>query len=204
MRTWTLDLPVKSIAQFDYDTISDVVVHIDYEAEDAGNRKAVTTYVESHISGIVEDGEWPNMISLNQQFGSSIVSLFNGEEASFAINKKHFAYLFRDKDLTIKSIDCILIPKEGVDLNGLTSLEFTDGITPKTMTFSQVQETVLGELVDTDQYSGSISDADPENPLNMNLELLTITKTNSADTIITADKIQDICLVVHFEAAIAS
>ena len=60
--SWNLELPDPTISQFDYNSISDVILHIDYEAEDAGNKTAVTDYLKANVDQIVDASSpvpWP-------------------------------------------------------------------------------------------------------------------------------------------------
>ena len=113
---WSLELPSK-IRSFNYDTISDVIIHMNYTAMD-GDR----TEAENVLSYMIEDHattvglflllslryDFPN--SFNQMFGQS------GQQASFTVDTKHFPYVLSDKDLVIDQTKILLKPVRGMEV----------------------------------------------------------------------------------------
>lgn len=208
--SWTLELPDKEISQFDYETISDVILHIDYEAEDAGKRTDVSTFIKNNINEIVEGKEWANMISLKQQFSSNIISLFDGNTTDFAIKDNHFSYFFRDKEREVTSIDFVAIGKEGVSLaasHGKT-VTFKSGDIEHSINLSH--DTGLNQLTETISESTGvrlIEGAEPES-LSLSegesvLDLENLTIACDATTF-KVDEIEDILMLIHFKAKTVS
>lgn len=192
---WSLSLPNPEIAQFDYESISDVVLHISYEAEEAGISAQVTEYVKGNLNELAVDGkDWSNLISLKQQFSSQIISLFDGNATDFPITSQYYPFFFRDKSIDVKSIDVILVPKEGQNLTigSAVDLNLSDGTNTKDLVFSIDPDTNLP----TASASGATEGAS----LNLNLETLSIQKATGADTDLTNDLIEDVIINIHFEA----
>lgn len=202
--SWTLELPEKEISQFDYETISDIILHIDYEAEDGGKRTDVSNFIKVNIDEVMEGKEWTSMISLKQQFSSNLITLFDGSATDFSITKQHYPYFFRDKSKLINSLDIVLIPKENQTISVGTNADLMvgDGTTNKTAVFAVDPMTNLVTITLDGEIEGDSSTIG--DPLGMNLETLMLKKMLGADTDLNSDVIDDILLVIHFEAETAS
>lgn len=124
--SWRLELPSK-IRSFDYDTLSDVIIHISYTAKDNG---VFRTTVENQIVDILSDFAASNglfrLISLKHDFPNALYKLLYPSGATqtteFELGKNHFPYFLADTDLTLSSVKVYLKPKgkDPIDTTGLT------------------------------------------------------------------------------------
>jgi hypothetical protein len=124
--SWRLELPSK-IRSFDYDTLSDVIIHISYTAKDDG---AFRTTVENQIADVLSDFAASSglfrLISLKHEFPNALYKLLNPSGATqtteFELGKNHFPYFLSDKDLTLSSGKVYLKPKgkDPIETTGLT------------------------------------------------------------------------------------
>lgn len=101
--TWRLELP-QGARQFDYHTISDVVVNVSYTARDAGGTltSAVNASLESGLNNllevIVEEGSGlARVFSMKREFPDALHQLLSSGSATIKILPEHFPYLIRDK-----------------------------------------------------------------------------------------------------------
>ncbi len=117
---WTIELfnsdeEGKSLRQFDFDTITDVIMHVRYTAEeDQGEFKKeavenLKTYLQSGNANIIR------MFNLRQDFSAAWHQWKNTNnetgagKLTFGLNPNHFPYRHANKDLVVKEI--ILISK---------------------------------------------------------------------------------------------
>ena len=130
---WQLQLPPASIAQFDYATISDIILNLSYtarpdESQHESQRNAVVTKLEEANLGLADTTLY-QVLSMRSHFPDQWSQLASqqpvdeGETASvdLVFSPHHFPYLVANRGLTITS--CILyaqdmdgsIKEDGVD-----------------------------------------------------------------------------------------
>lgn len=134
--SWKLELPA-AFRQFDYDTISDVILHVRYTARQGGAQmrdKAV-----ENLESLVEDANATGLallFSLKHDFPAEWHQFVTGD-ANFAttIKRDFFPYFLQGKDIAINAIELHAIQNEttvsaapgGVDLATLTQTLNDDG-----------------------------------------------------------------------------
>jgi len=114
--TWKLELPA-AFRQFDYNTISDVILHVRYTARQGGallRDKAV-----EQVKQLVEESSASGLallFSLSHDFPSEWQRFLSGN-ANFAakIKADHFPYITQGKDITIDKIQLYSIRPGKVD-----------------------------------------------------------------------------------------
>jgi len=128
---WELKLP-KVFRQFDYDTISDVIVHLSYTALDAGEVASVVVSAKIReglnawldLSGATNIG-LHQVISLRQDFGTNFYNFLNTQtpldnhEIQLTINQGNFPYFLRNFEPSVHEVAVIIKPKKGVDNSGV-------------------------------------------------------------------------------------
>lgn len=115
---WRLQIP-EDFPQFDYGTISDVVLHVRYTARDGG--ASLKTEVISELSAAVNafirsEGEngLTRMFSLRQEFPTEWAQLTQSaagaRSAKFFISKNRFPFFVQGKTLTVRQVDLFGVP----------------------------------------------------------------------------------------------
>jgi hypothetical protein len=123
--TWKLELPSK-LRLFDYDTISDVILHISYTAKDDGNfRGSVEDGIVATLKDIADTTGLHRLFSLRHEFPSSFHKLLNSTGVGVTeleVSQRHFPYFLSDKELSLSEIKVFLKPKgkEPLETTGLT------------------------------------------------------------------------------------
>jgi hypothetical protein len=117
--TWNLELPSK-LRPFNYDTISDVIIHISYTAKDEGNfRTIVEDQIVELLTSYASDSGLDRLISLKHEFPSAFHKLLdssgNTQVAEFELTQQHFPYFLVDKNLTLVSPVTIYLKQKGKD-----------------------------------------------------------------------------------------
>ena len=112
--TWRIELP-DEFRQFDYDTISDVVLHMRYTARPAGGllKQQAITETEAAVNAIVKTGQeqgLARLFSIRHEFGSEWhrflhpASTTDDQTLTLSLNKDRFPFLFQGKSITIENI----------------------------------------------------------------------------------------------------
>jgi hypothetical protein len=98
---WRLELPA-SFRSFSYDTISDVLLHISYTAQE-GNRQAAETALANLVTAYAANPGFYRLVSLRNDFPDTLHKLFSdsNQTASFELTPAHFPFLLSSKTLTI-------------------------------------------------------------------------------------------------------
>ena len=117
---WRFELPT-ALRQFDYDTISDVVIHIRYTSVEGGASlkleagKSVTAYI-NHAEQVSKEEGLFAIFDLKHDFPTQWHQLLspNQETTSFEITNSHFPYLFNGRTLEIIETKVYLKPKGNV------------------------------------------------------------------------------------------
>jgi hypothetical protein len=127
---WKLELPNK-LRNFDYDTISDVIIHISYTAKDDGQfREKVESEIENIINQYAADYGLQRFISAKHEFSNEWAKFLNpaGEETApileLDLSKGQFPYIFRDKEITLNAAHFFLKLKEGFEYDDANPLLF--------------------------------------------------------------------------------
>ena len=135
--TWNLELP-SALRQFDYNTISDVVLHVRYTARQGGGqlRTKAAERIEqlvgaANTSGLVQ------LFSLKHDFPSEWHRFVTGDEnLEVTVIKEYLPYLVQGKDLVIDKVELHAIQgnrlqppvaPNGIDENDLTDLLRDEG-----------------------------------------------------------------------------
>ncbi|WP_160370496.1 neuraminidase-like domain-containing protein [Sphingobacterium humi] len=115
---WTIELPA-AYAQFDYNTIQDVILHINYTAQDSGATKAAArTYVEDVIKGDTDGEGLYRIFDLKNEFPDAWKKMLADNSFMLSLDdiKARLPYLVQGLDIsdlsvtifTDKKFDCRL------------------------------------------------------------------------------------------------
>lgn len=107
---------------FDYDTISDVVLHMHYTARDGGQavRSQVVPALDARINAIVNATEHTGLyafFSLKREFGTAFHQLLHpagagDHQTALALGREHFPYLFQGRTITVERAILLLKPRD--------------------------------------------------------------------------------------------
>lgn len=128
---WRLELP-KSFRPFDYQTITDVIVHISYTAEADGVLRGKVEEMNSAIDGTIVNYLSSNAVGriygLRQDFGAALDRLIHspsGTAVPIELTDRHLPVFLRGRDLTVSTARLLVRTAEGltagsfaVNLNG--------------------------------------------------------------------------------------
>lgn len=115
---WRIELP-RELRQFDYDTISDVVLHIKYTAREGGVplRDAAIASLKQQLQD--EEGKpQARLFSLRHEFPTewhqlqSIADSKGDHSQAFSLAKNRFPFVFQGGTITVNRIEIFGIPKD--------------------------------------------------------------------------------------------
>lgn len=124
---WRLELP-NAFRQFDYDTISDVVFHINYTAREGGAtlKEDATGAI---ISALPEEG-LVRMFSAKHEFPGEWHKFLHPTETAdvqdlqFGLKSEQFPFLFHGKTITVNAVTLFFKLKDGFTYNDSKPLTF--------------------------------------------------------------------------------
>ncbi|HLT93892.1 MAG TPA: hypothetical protein VKZ56_04990, partial [Membranihabitans sp.] len=136
--TWKLELP-DEFRSFNYDTISDVILHMNYTAREGGD--ALKATVMSHIRNTLnkwmdeladEDTGLIRLISMKQEFSTGWYRFFHPissedeqldlHKLDFEIKPQHFPYFLRDRGLQLNNLTLAIKMKTEEDQDQIIDL----------------------------------------------------------------------------------
>ncbi|MEM8726114.1 MAG: hypothetical protein AAGE86_11400, partial [Pseudomonadota bacterium] len=128
---WKLALPAREIAQFNYNTIADVIMHIRYTSEyDSSHRDTVEDTLSGAIAAFDEIATeepvvFQQLLSLRYDFPSEWARLAAGEvdSVSVALASEHFGYLLGNRGPKISKIELRKKPLRGANDSAAPDLE---------------------------------------------------------------------------------
>ncbi|MDP1948655.1 MAG: neuraminidase-like domain-containing protein [Nitrospirota bacterium] len=115
---WRLQIP-EHFPQFDYGTISDVVLHVRYTARDGGGsfKPQVISELNAAVNAFIRsEGEngLTRIFSLRQEFPTEWAQLTQSaagaRSAKFSISKNRFPFFVQGKTLTVRQVDIFGVP----------------------------------------------------------------------------------------------
>src|SRR5262249_35972170 len=128
--TWKLELPA-AFRQFDYNTISDVILHMRYTARQGGGLLGgeAVKYIEELVAEANTSG-LALLFSLKHDFPTEWHRFITGTDNFEAtVKRDYFPYFTRGKDITINEIKLLSIQNDQVKAHtpqGLVMADLTD------------------------------------------------------------------------------
>jgi hypothetical protein len=165
----------KELRQFDYSTISDVILHLNYTARESSGlfKEKATTHMRNFLlnaSGLA-DQPLLQMVSLKHEFSSEWYKFLHpgiagaAQELKFTVGKERFPFFVQDRGITIMKIELFATCTHAVDYFGVLSYNDFGGHPASFPEITMGQSDAYGGL-----NKGTIAGAE------LNLDQLDITK----------------------------
>lgn len=187
--SWTLTL-AKEFRQFDYNTISDVIMHISYTAREAKQKKFVEK-VEANIASKLEMFTFlPRIFSFRQEYAQAYQDIAQGDQGTITIHERDLSHIIVDRarrrgsTLSLEMDSFLVYTKEditgtvGVTIEGVELTATVSPQNPRLLKFS--------------------SDTMPEISLD---DEISISSLQKSDGTIIKDSIEDMYLIVASSVA---
>ena len=194
--TWHLELP-KNFKTFDYNTISDVVLHMRYTAREGGTelKRQAETELQTALNELVRsEGKQglTQMFSLRHEFGTEWSRFLNSvsgftRSVTMPLTRERFPFLFQGRNITINEIELFVKvkPDTGHDKNTMR-LTLASG------------ETASGETLNLEEWRGLVRGSKNFNNQPGAFTLNAWRNVDSKDVPVEANAIQDILIVCRY------
>ena len=114
---WRIEMP-KEFRPFDYDTISDVILHLRYTAREGGKalRDAAVNQLQEAVNTLAEEGILlSRLFSARHEFPGEWRQFLHSTDSqgtlNFELYKDRFPFMFREKTIKINRVGIYLKPK---------------------------------------------------------------------------------------------
>jgi hypothetical protein len=130
---------LQDISQFDYETISDVILHVRYTARE-DETAAFKDSVYNHISSYIGAGPFQRLFSLKSDFPEAFYQLFNApneiQATQIKLTNDNFPLLFANREISILAMKAYLLPASAavpITTGSLTVFGQTSVISPENL-----------------------------------------------------------------------
>jgi hypothetical protein len=198
--SWQLLLPDK-LRQFDYDTISDVILQVSYTARDGGSgfRSSVEDALQEQLNALGEVGLM-QMWSMSAEFPTEWNQFLYPTGADNAtiidIEMERFPFFLREANVSIERVELALILDEGAGAWGGDSLDVDFG--PGTPPTFQLDSSPYGDYAPSGSQGDSLG-------WGTGAWTLTITNGDADETPIAGlngyidpSTVKDLVIIVHY------
>jgi len=209
---YEVDAGNEVLRQFDYSTISDVILHVDYTARENGGtfKEAALTYIKDYIMNMAELSDQPfmRMFSMKHEFSTQWYKFLNptpGDSEqllNFTIGKERLPFFAQERDVIIMKIEVFAKCSQDGDYNMIMSYTNLDGdaVTSTALNLSQNDNYggVNKATIDVVNGIGVVTE-EIDVSEEMELKLKFNTATDYAGLSTDPDEIEDIFLVFHYK-----
>jgi hypothetical protein len=153
--SWSIELP-NAVHKFDYESISDVILHVKYTARDAGGtlklaaETAITNILDQTLDFLAEQNVNLQVAhSMKSEFADELYELINNGSGELKVEQKHFPFLIsdfikRNSNKVIKILSIKICPSRELNqTESLPILSCTSGsVNGDTIDFGDTGETL--------------------------------------------------------------
>lgn len=197
---WRLELP-KDFRQFDYDTISDVILHLRYTAREGGGllKKQATSELETAINEIaLSEGErgLANLFSARHDFPSEwhrFLGATGIQELRLQLTEDRFPHVFSERTITVDRVDLLVRLSEGSAVADIGNIKFALAIPGGSAGFELPTAPNLGEAL---HIPGNIDGSPGE--WTLTVESPVPGSGNQPPARLNPDAVEDIAVIVSY------
>ena len=202
MSRWRIELP-RVLRQFDYDTISDVVLHTKYTARDGGVplRDAAVANLKQQLEE-AEGNPQTRLFSLRHEFPSewhklqTVADNDGNHRQAFSLIKSRFPFIFQGGTITVNRIEIFGIPKDRTKDSPAPELNVTLTGPPNEPPLQQFEKAAsLGLLIHRESKNATVEVKNLGDTTKEADWTITVLK---ADVPTTLEQLEDILLLFHY------
>lgn len=212
---WQIELSTdKELRQFDYDTISDVILHLNYTARENGGlfKEKATTYIKDFIMNTAERLDQPlmQMFRLKHEFPTEWYKFLHpatagGEQIlNFTLGQNRFPFFAQDRQIVVMKVDLFAkctgntsyhsrLTYVNHDEETVTSTQIT---MPQSTSYGGINKTTL----DTADAGMNLEELDIEETMSLKLKRAAAGDYTGLVTD-PDDEVEEMYLVVHYKLA---
>jgi len=204
---WQIELSTeKELRQFDYSTISDVILHLDYTAREGGGlfKEKATKYLKDFINNATGVAEAPlvQMFSLRHEFSTEWYRFLNPaianaeQELTFTLGMERFPFFAQDRDVVVTQMHMLArcTGKSGYHVK----LSYNQGA------INQENNTLRKQLIYDELNVATMEPValDIALPITLKLTQLPLSPSSTPDygkLVKDPPEVEDIYLVIHYK-----
>ncbi len=203
---WQVELSMdKELRQFDYSTISDVILHLNYTARESGGlfKQKATTYIKTFLMNTAKLTEQPlmEMFSMKHEFPTEWHKFLHpatdgGEQIlKFTLGKERFPFFVQDRDVEVMKLEVLAKCTQATSYYMVLSYGNLDG----------GSVTISKEMPQDNTYDGlntaTINDEVLDIAKEMTLKLRSSLDVNKkyTDLVTEPEEVEDMFFVVHYK-----
>ncbi len=209
---WQIELSTeKELRQFDYSTISDVILHFKYTARESGGtfKKEAVEYIKEFIKYDSEraDQALMRMFSMKHEFPTEWHKFLHpateGAEQvlRFTSGKERFPFFAQDRDIVVMKIEVFAKCTQAKKYHLILSYIDSDENTVSSSQISMSQNNTYGGLnkatINANNAGLNLEELDITE--EMSLKIKQSTSTNYKGLATKPDEVEDIFLVLHYK-----
>lgn len=194
--TWRIELP-KDFRPFDYETISDVVLHLKYTARQGGEALR-TTATDNLTNWLKDEASKPQarLFSLRHEFPTEWYRLQsvadgNGDHVqTFVLDKQRFPFVFQGhRRITVQAIELFALPKDNTSPTLALTLTSPDG-----QPVLLLADAKIGPLI----HKKAATSVEVRQPGASGTEADWTIKVSKADVVSSLESTEDLLLLCHY------
>lgn len=211
---WQIELTAdRDLRQFDYSTISDVIMHVGYTArEDVGMfRDKAITYIKNFIGNAAELSEEPLMqfFSMKHDFPNEWYRFLHpanegGEQLlTFTPARARFPFFAQERIVTVMQLEVFVRSTQSATYNLLMSYTNTDTDTVNSSPITVAPASAYGDVnhtsVDTTDAGMNLEELDVDQPVTFKIKRSTAADYTALTT--QPDELDDVMIVLRYHVA---
>ena len=200
----------KELRQFDYSTISDVILHLNYTARESGGlfKEGATTYIKNFLVNDAAHREQPllQMFSLKHDFSTEWYKFLHPgtteatQELKFTVGKQRFPFFVQDRGITIMKIELFARCTHAGDYFGVLSYNDFGGHPAAFPEITMGQSDAYGGMnKGTIAGAGHQLDITKELTLRVNRHSASETPPVATPLATSPDEIEEFFMVFHYK-----
>ncbi len=209
---WQLELTTEEeLRQFDYSTINDVILTINYTARENGGlfKEAATDYIKDYLQNAADLNDQPllRMYPMSQEFPTEWYRFLNPDAAGaeqlfqFSLSTERFPFFARDRDIVIMKAEVFAKCSQAGDYHAVLEYTNHDG---DVVTSSQIALPKDASFGDLNRTTIQVTDAGlnlEEVDINgaMSLKLKHNAAVDYTSLAVSPDEVEEIYMVVHYK-----
>jgi hypothetical protein len=211
---WQIELSTEeNLRQFDYGTISDVILHLNFTARQNGGlfKLMATSHVQDFLMNAEDLSEQPllQMFNMKQEFPGEWHKFLHptGQGAeqmlTVTIGKERFPFFVQSRSIVVSKIDAFARSSKTSSYHLIMSYTNLDGDPVISTQITMPQSDAYGGLnkttIDVSDAGLNLEELDVAAPMSLKLKRIVVNDFSSLST--DPDEMEDVYLVFHYKVA---
>ncbi len=210
--TWQIELSTdQDLRQFDYATISDVILQMSYTARESGGlfKESATAHLKEYLQNAADLSDQPLMqlISMRHDFPTEWYRFLHPDTAggeqvlNFTLGQERFPFFVRDREVVVMKVEAFARSSQSTSYEMILSYVNQDGDTVTSSPITMPQNSSYG---DVNVATINVADAglnleEMDIAAAMSLKLKQSTSPDYTALATEPEEVEDVLLVLHYK-----